>query len=234
MKRIAQFDHFILICSTLLFNISCGAQKNIVEESFSSASSMVQVQDLTPIERSVATRICYAYQSKSTSFKTQAYMTGSFVFSVTSKDCTGKESSSNITSTLGTSNDEKRSLIFNSNSTFPFLKTVQSSQSGFLSQLCLKIQNNLPIKNTLVKNDTTIQVSFTSKDIDSYTLQYFSTQNNVVKIQSSETFKVRTQFNITTNQILGMDEFYTKMQVCASDTSKNSQVSQAFLNFIPK
>jgi hypothetical protein len=55
-----------------------------------------------------------------------------------------------------------------------------------------------------------------------------------VSIDSSEIFKVRTQFNYTNSQILGMDEEYIKQGGCGSSNPKAYAINQKFNSFIAK
>lgn len=227
-----KFNQIFLITTTLLTTASCGKQKNKEATGFSTSTLMSATRDLTPSERTVATRVCYAYQSKNNSFKTQSYFGGSFTFNLSSKSCAEVKESYSVVGVLGTSLTDRNALVFSSNTTKPFESKVQTAQSGFLSQLCSKIQNNLPISNTAVVEGVSVQVAFVATDMDTYTLRYFTPQNNVMKIQSAETFKVRTQFNLEAGQILGMDEQYSRQTVCAADGSKYSEFIQNYVNFV--
>ncbi|MBC7428933.1 MAG: hypothetical protein H7336_10000 [Bacteriovorax sp.] len=211
----------------------CGANRNPQSGSFSTSALMDATRDLTNEERTIATRICYAYQSKNSNFKLQTYYGGTFNFNVDYKDCSNSTSNYSISGVLSTSPKDTRSLVYSTTSTAQFNKAVQTSQTGFLSQLCTKIQNNLAISNTVLDSGNTIQIVFNSTDMDAYTLQYFSSVNGVMKINTAETFKVRTQFNIVANQILGMDESYTKQLVC-TDPTEFTELRQIYSNFTPK
>lgn len=233
MKRTLQFNHLFLMTATMLTIVSCGANKNnSATTGFSSSLAMTTTKDLTTAERTIATRICYAYQSKSTSFKTQTYFGGSYTFNMTKKDCSDRVESYSIVGVLQSKSTGEFYYLTSSPQTFS--SKVQTSNSGFLVQLCSKIQNNLPVSNTAVDGNTTVQVAFTSTDLDTYTLNYFVPQNNVMKIQYAETFKVRTQFNQGAGQILGMDEVYTKQAVCDGNDAKFSEFSQKFASFVSK
>lgn len=236
MKRISRFDHFFLLSTLLLLVGGCGANNHVQmpSTSFSTSAIMTATRDLTNPERTIATRICYAYQSKNTRLKTQTYYEGTFNFNMSYKNCATPSTLSNYTVSgiLTTSLSDPKALVYNTDTTMPFNKSVQTAQSGFLSQLCSKIQNNLPISNTATENQVTVQVAFNATDFDSYTLQYFGTTDK--KIQSAETFRVRTQFNISANQILGMDEIYSKQQICSNDSTKFSELTQTYSNYLPK
>jgi hypothetical protein len=231
MKRISQFDYFFLISASLLLASGCGKQDTYVPAGFSTSAVLSATRDLTTAERTIATRICYAYQSKNTAFRTQTYYGNTFNFSVNYKDCSNAISKVIIPGVLTTSTADSAGLMFAADTALPFNKTVQLAKSGFLSQLCTKIQNNQAISNTVVDSGVTVQIAFVAQDMDSYVLQYF---NSSKKIDSAETFRVRTQFNMTAGQILGMDESYTQQKVCSGNTEKFSDYSQSFVNFVAK
>ena len=230
MKKAVSYNHLFLMTATLLTIASCGENKNKggSNTGFVVNQSVSAVRDLTAAERTIATRICYAYQSKNSSLRTQTYYGGTFNFSVNTKSCSLANENYLVSGVLTTAPDG--SLIFDSKTTKSFNNKVQTSQTGFLSQLCSKIVNNLPVSNTAVVNNVTVQVAFLTSDLDTYVLNYFTSQNNVLKITSADTFKVRTQFNQSPGQILGMDESYTKQSVC-SDNKTFSQATQNFTGF---
>lgn len=223
MKRILQFNSFFLF-----FLVSCGPGRNQNSTGFSTSASMAPTQNITSEERIIATRICYAYESKNASFKTQTYLGKPFNFALSSRDCAGKNDVYSILSNLLTSTENNNAMVFFTNSTRPFFKNVQTSKSGYLSQLCNKIQNNEAINNTTVTKDIVVQIEFATSNLDSYTLKYFSLKNGVRKITFAETFKVRTQFNLSESQILGMDEEYIKQEVCPGETKAFSQLVQTY------
>ena len=223
---------FVLSASALAALVSCspGAKTKDPLIEYTTDAEMSAVRNLTPEERAIATRICYAYQSKDTNLKTQPYVGGSFAFSIDSLNCDGKKESFKINSTLSSANGN---LGFTSdNEDVPFETKVQTSKSGFLAKLCGKIQNNQPISNTATENNEKVQVRFFKNSLDSYSLHHFSpTGDGGVRISHAETFQVRTQFNISPGQILGMDEKFTKQETCAFDGKKFSEVTQSFSSF---
>ena len=231
MRRIKRFDYIFLSLAATLTMAGCGDNhKREIASVFSTSAQMAPVQELTAEERTIATRICYAYQSKNTAFQTPNYYGGTFNFNVGSRDCSNTSDAYAVTSVL--TSPERYSLIFSTTNPKPFVNKVQTNQSGFLSLLCTKILTNQPVSNTVDDTVNKIQIRFFRSDIDSYSLQYFALKSGVMKITMAETFKVRTQFDLTTNQILGMDERYSKQQVCATDDSKYSEFDQTFSSFI--
>ncbi len=172
---------------------------------------------LPPDQKAIATRICYAYQSKATAFRTSPFMGKNFNFNIRSNNCSNQVSEFSIAPVLryDLSNSLEFFLPAIINVTpVLFANAVQTDTTGFLSQLCSKVKNNQPISNTNVINDVRVQVEFFRESLDSYTLRYFENVNGKPQLQSADTFKVRTQFNLSGNQILGMDEVFTREKIC--------------------
>lgn len=113
-----------------------------------------------------------------------------------------------------------------------FYQNVQTDTSGYLSQLCTKIKANETITNTTVVNNTKVQISFGIDGLDYFLLMYFNKQTDgTFKIDSAEKFKVRTQTNLSSGQLLGMDEEYSTQKVCSSfDKVPNSNFVQKFIS----
>ena len=229
MSSVKKHIYHLLSLSGLLAISGCGAGVGIKDPSgYSTNAQMSVVQDLTPEERTIATRICYAYKSKSSSFRGQAFSGGVFVFALNSKNCVDTRASYNVSSVLKVSST---GMVFEPDSDKSFHKTIQTDESGYLSQLCTKIQNNKAVSNTVTETSTKIQIQFFKDTLDSYTLRYYApAADGVMKITSSETIKVRTQFDLSSGQILGMDESYTIQQTCGS-TDKYSELKQTLSSF---
>lgn len=221
----------ILFPSILALALSgCGAgQGGRTPASVLSASTqMVAVANLTTEERAIATRICYAYQSKSTNFQTSIYTNGIFSFNMISKDCSGNRTTYPLKAKIVVTGDglEYKSTTSGVN----YESKIQTSSSGYLSTLCTKIQNNLSISNTATDDGEKVQISFFKDALDSYTIKYFATSKGVTSAVGAETFKVRTQYNLQPGQILGMDEVYIGYEMC-SDSDKTTEFYQNFSSF---
>lgn len=229
MSSLFKQNHLLLSTSLMLAVAGCGGAGSKDPTGYSTNAQMSVVQDLTPAERAIATRICYAYQSKSSSFRGLSFNGGTFVYNVDSKNCVDARTSYTVNAVLKVS---ASSLIMEPDTDKPFQKTVQTDTSGYLTQLCAKIQNNKPISNTVTETSTKIQIRFYQDTLDTYSLRYFtpSGTNGALKITSSEILKVRTQFNLTGSQILGMDEKYTIQQTCGT-SDKYSEFNQTFSSF---
>jgi hypothetical protein len=220
--------HSLFFLSSTLILSGCGGKHSTASSSslYSTNAQMSAIQDISTEERAIATRICYAYQSKNTNFRTSPYLGSIFTFKVASSTCDSQSLNYSVPSVL---TSDSSGLYFKASATTAFQGSIQTNENGYLSQVCSKIQANLAISNTTAISNTKIQVNFfkdTKDNMDSYTLRYFSMSTS--KIQSAETFQVRTQFNITSSQILGMDEKYIKQETCVTDSSKYSEITQNY------
>lgn len=185
-------------------------------------------------ERNVATRICYAYQSKSKNFRGSDFLGSRFIFSAKQTDCQNNVVNYQVITAM--KYDLHNNLAYIPASSFSstdsqFVKKVQTDTNGYLAQLCTKIQNNETISNTTTQQNVKVQITFIREGLDGFILQYFNKQaNNTYKIDSAEKFKVRTQMDYTNGQILGMDEYYSTQKICGSvyDKNKYSNFEQTF------
>jgi hypothetical protein len=228
MKSALKSHSNLLSIASILVLSGCGAAGNKDPSGYSINAQMSVVQNLTVEERAVATRICYAYQSKSSSFRSQNYNGGTFTFDVNSRNCVDARANYKVNSVLKSSST---SMTLVPDTDKPFVTSVQTDQSGYLAQLCGKIQNNKPISNTVTETTTKVQISFFRDSLDSYTLKYFAPDaNKVMKIESMETYKVRTQSSVGSGQIQGMDESYSLFQTCGT-SDKYSEFTQQFSSF---
>jgi hypothetical protein len=225
----------ILHFSALTIVLSgCGAGNSKAPVTFSTSAALSEERILTSNERNIATRICYAYKSKSSNFRSGDFIKKSFTFSSQKTDCQNSVLKYQVAA--GLQYDNNNNLIFTPgialNPSFRFYSMVQTDTNGYLSQLCTKIKNNEAISNTTTTNNVKVQISFDTTDMDSYQLMYFNRQSDgTYKVDSAEKFKVRTQFSFTTGQILGMDQVYSTQKVCSSfDKIKNSDFTQTFIS----
>ncbi len=220
---------FISLSSLLA---SCGGGNSKPPTSFSPNAILAEERPLTNDERNIATRICYAYQSKSNNFRSGGFINQNFNFSASKTDCQNSVLNYNVTATLRYDNNNNLyyapPAILDPN--LRFYTKVQTDTSGYLSQLCSKIRTNQPITNTTTQDSTKVQISFSNDGLDYFLLMYFNKQTDgTYKADSAEQFKVRTQINFTTGQILGMDQVYSTQKVCSSfDKIKNSTFTQTF------
>ncbi len=219
--------HFLFFISLTLLASGCGNQSGRTPEAtFSATTQMESVANLTTEERAIATRICYAYQSKGTNFRTSVYLGKTFFFNVDSKKCGQSRSTYSASGTLALSGS---GLVYQPTSSNEFETQVQTMDSGFLATLCTKIQNNEVISNTTTSGTSKIQVHFFRDTLDSYTLKYFSLYQGKMLISGADSFKVRTQNSIQqSSQILGMDESYSSYETCSLGGDTYSEFYQNF------
>lgn len=236
MRRILKFDHSLIFSFTLVSMISCTSGKAPGSKNLLT-NVMAEERNLVQDERSIATRICYAYQSKSSAFKTQVYFGGTFTFNVRTKSCGDASENYTITSVL--QQDGQGRLVYTAPpASKSFEGLVQTNTSGYLSQLCTKIQTNQSISNTTISGGMKVQIEFTKTDLDGFVIRYFSpSQGQGYVIQRAESLKVRTQFNSGSGQILGMDEVFSRQEVCPvlnpkTDPAKASEFTQTFSRFV--
>lgn len=214
---------------------SCGGGNSVGKKTFSVDALLSTEGPISTDERNIATRICYAYQSKSKNYRSSGFIGTSFIFSGKTTDCQNNITNYPINSTL--KYDFNNDLIYappgNFDPNLRFNKKVQTDTSGYLSQLCSKIYNGEVISNTINQQNVKVQISFLREGLDGFLLQYFNRQaDSTYKIDSAEKLKVRTQIDYTTGQILGMDEFYSAQKVCGSQFDKNkfSEFEQNFIS----
>jgi hypothetical protein len=232
MKRLKIKYPFIFIVTTIILS-SCGGGNSVVQKKMSINTLVAQAHDIDSIERNIATRICYAYQSKSNNFRTSEFLGTVFNFSATNTDCQGSITQTQIKTIL--KYESLSELIYapiaSLVSGISFNQKVQTDRAGYLSVICGKILTNGPINNTLDQSGVKVQISFFHDGLDGFEIKYFTLQpNNSYKIDSVETFKVRTAFNFNTGDVLGMDQSYKIERLCnASSDSKISQFEQIFV-----
>lgn len=232
MKRLSQiFPGFIL--STSLILSSCGGgDVGKGKTSFNVNAVLSETRNLTVDEMNIATRICYAYQSKSQKFRSTEFYGTQFIFAGKSTDCQNVVTNYDITSVL--KYNEQNVLVYVPVQSFSpnlqFIKKVQTESSGYLAQLCPKVFTNQPVSNTTTQQNVKVQISFFREDSDGFFLQYFNKQaDSSYKIESAEKFKVPTDPNAANGVIRGMDQYYAIQRVCNSgDKNKFSEFQQTF------
>ncbi len=226
MSNLHRSIHLLLSSTFLLALAGCGGAGSKDLTGYATNAQMSVVQDLTTEERAIATRICYAYQSKSSSFRGQTYNAGSFAYNITSKNCVDARANYKVNAVLKATTS---SMVMEPDTDKPFQKTVQTDTTGYLTQVCAKIRSNKVISNTVTETSTKIQIKFFKDTMDSYTLRYFTPTgtNGALKISSGETIKVVTDSG---SGILGMDNSYTIQQTCGT-SDKYSEFNQSFSAF---
>ena len=233
MEQSKSFNASIFLLSTMIIS-SCGGGNSVINKKFSVNAIVSEEHPISNEERNIATRICYAYQSKSNNFRTSAYFGSNFIFSGKNTDCQSAISNYQISTNL--KYDSNSELIYATPSNFdnniPFNKKVQTDRSGYFAVICSKILRNESISNTIDQSGVKVQISFVHDGLDNFLLQYFNKQSdNTYKIDSAENFKVRSQFDFSAGKILGMDESYKIQRVC-HDQMNSSKISEFEQNFL--
>jgi hypothetical protein len=220
-----------ILLAIFIFTNSCGINSNQNQNiipTFSVNALMKAVQDITPAERNIASSICLAFKSKSQLFKTTDYLGTRFVFQTKQNSC-GLDIASSSVNTILTQKPDGTLHYTSLTPVTDFYDQAQTDTSGYVSQVCSKIDNNLPISNTVVINGVTVQITFFKNVLDGFVLQYFMRlAGGGAQMLSSETYKFRTSFTYTVGKIMGMDEFYSKDSACAYDNTKTNHVEQTF------
>jgi hypothetical protein len=225
---------FIILFSLSFAITSCGGGNNKPQTAFSVDAIITEERPLTSEEIQIATRICYAYQSKSQQFRTADYYGTKFLFSVKKTDCQNQSTQAEVPTTMKYDDQNVLNYIQDKDidSSFNFKKLVQSDRSGYMSQLCPKILTNQPVTNTTVIQNTKVQISFFKETLDGYLLKYFTKLDELTyKIESAEKFKIPTDAESSKKSIRGMDQFYSLQKVCPSSLDKN-KFSDFEQNFI--
>lgn len=233
MKKL--LNQGLILFSCLIIISSCGGGNRVSKKTFYVGALIGEERPINLGERSVATRICYAYQSKSKNFRSLGFIGTNFIFSGKVTDCQNNVTNYQVTSTL--KYDANNELIFatpiNFDPNLKFNKKVQTDISGYLSQVCSKIFSASEISNTFDQQNVKVQISFIREGLDGFFLQYFNRQpDNTYKIDSAEKLKVRTQLDFINGKIMGMDEYYSTQKICNTQLDKNqfSDFEQVFIS----
>lgn len=228
LKRIYSI-HILL--AIFIFTNGCGTNNSPIEvPGFSAGAAMKAVQDISTNERNIAASICLAFKSKAAFFKTTEYLGTRFVFETKQKTCGVQGAASTVNSTLAL-NEIDSTFHYNASNATSFNDFVQTNTSGYLSQVCTKIDNNQAISNTTTINGIVVQIIFFKDALEGYTVQYFTKlADGTTQMTSAETFKFRTTFTYSeaAKNIMGMDEYYSKETVCSTDPVKTTIVEQTF------
>jgi hypothetical protein len=157
------------------------------------------------------------------------------------KTCGIEGPESSVVSTLALHEDG--TFHYSGSTSLSFNDFAQTDNSGYLAQVCSKINNNQPISNTTSINGVNVQIIFFKeirdavvKDpLEGYTVQYFSkivdsTSSVISKMTSAETFKIRTQVAYIVGNIMGMEEYYSRESICTTDNTKTSVEEQLFFS----
>jgi len=233
-----QKKHILILSLSLVTLVNCGGSSNKGRAPAGGAVSAQELEEvaLTTEQRAIATRICYAYQTKRSKFSDlkSGFKGSTFTFNTSTLDCSNQKKEFAVDTILDWNADNNLEFIKIDKSK-TIISLVQTDTTGFISQLCTKIQNNEEISNTTVLAGRKVQVEFFRKNLDSYTIRTFLFVNNqqAFQFESADTFQVRTQFNVSGEQIVGMDEVITRQKVCpGSSTPTSSLFTQTYIKHV--
>ena len=117
--------HFII----LILLASCGqASKTNVDTVYSSTEALTSTEDIDINQRNIATRICYAYESKGNKFNSSDYLGGSFSFNVENNGCT--ENQNYIVNSVLVKSTKDNLLRYAYTGTKEFTNIVQTNSQG--------------------------------------------------------------------------------------------------------
>lgn len=218
----------ILFLSTTIFFSSCGGGNSKAPTEFSATSPLEEERNLSGVEINIATRICYAYQSKSQKFRTSEFYGKAFNFKGKKTDCQNVINNYDIPTVL--KYDDQNSLAYTTSATFDSTlkvnRKVQTDTSGYLAQLCPKVLTNQVVSNTSTLQNVKAQISFFTDgqdQTDGYMIKYFVRQTDGSFVfDSGEKFKSPTEVSPTGGRIRGMDQYYSSSKVCPSSLDKNT------------
>jgi hypothetical protein len=226
-KRI-YFIHILLATIILLNGCGLGPSQSVPLTTFQGNAAMKPVQDISPAERNIAASICLALKSKSQNFKTTDYLGTRFIFETKQKTCGVQGIASKVISTLSMRDD---GTFHYTSTSLNFNDFAQTNSSGYLLQICSKIDNNATISNTTTVQGMPVQIMFFKDTLEGYAVQYFAnTTTGTSQMLSAETFKIRTQLTYTVGNVMGMDEYYSKEELCTSDSNLSSVTEQSYIS----
>lgn len=224
--------HFIHISIIIAFGASCtgGNKQKSSDQELVINQEMQAVANLDSDQKNIATRICYAYQSKASNFYSSDYLNKNFKFNFKNKVCNSKTTDI-YTDNLKIILSGATGFSFQATTSKKLYSAIQIDSAGYLSKLCNKVFMNQPISNTTNVDSSLVQIQFLNQansPNDSYLLTYYKRSSNGKYLSyMSEKFDVRTQRNYKSGDILGLDEIYSEQVLC-SDNASTSSFTQQF------
>ena len=156
---------FLLIYfSILTLTNSCGVgvQDKTKLITFALNAQMQPVENLNSVQRNIAANICSALKLKAQNYMTTDFLGTRFIFKTVPTTCGTIGATANIISTLAMMTDTfgTTSFHYNSSSTTNFNDFAQTDNSGYLAQVCNKINTTQDISNTTTINGIPVQIIF--------------------------------------------------------------------------
>jgi hypothetical protein len=224
---------FIFLIAALLLN-ACGAHKR--EQNFRvdlSSSIVAGGQALSDSENAVALRICYAFKTKNTLFRAEL-VNKTFRMQVSQTYCAAnKPAESEFINTILRAPFASSSMFFDSASSRPYFKDVQTDSVGPMKEFCeLLVQGGGPPFNVFVLGGgEAVEYSFFSGPNDSYSIRYGKRKGS--SDINYEPYKIE-RFEILTNATVagsyyGLEMKSERWTTCSDDPKKSERFTQTFI-----
>ena len=126
-SAVNQFFHFLAIPSFLILS-GCGGVIGIDPARYYTSEQMSLIQNISDRQRAIATRICYAYQSKSSSFRGKNYNDGTFIHDITSKSCEDTRTNYTVKSIFKSLNTSNTTMTLVPDTNKAFIATIQTDR----------------------------------------------------------------------------------------------------------
>lgn len=175
--------------------------------------------------KDAALRICYAFRSKNSAFRTINGLLGStFSFTLNYTDCSNSKRAENeaLATTLAQTL-QSAPLIYDSTNTHPYMKEVQTHQHGELASLCQSLIMGEDVQTVVsVNSEQKKEFRFgTSDQLDHYSI---SIANKTISTRGSQIFAITEEHRYFVNTTSdasnrkGVVYNYSFRKACSSDT----------------
>ncbi len=176
---------------------------------------------LSDEEVSVALRICYAYRSKGTRFRTDR-LNKLFRFEMEKTDCDQSKKIESFNSTLKL--DSNDVMYFDAPSFMgPYNRVVQTHDNGHLGSICRQLFAGTTPRNTSVEGDRLLEFSFLKRFQDGYLVRYGKrkdpTDSSEYEVERIERFYVQTNSQAT-GVPYGLVSQWEWRKMCSDGTSR--------------
>ena len=157
--RIFKTKTFFIILTIATVVWSCGR----VQEGGGSAPSLLGQTILTETilnnaEEGIALRICYAYQTKRSKFRSD-FIGDNFIFDLRNRDCIGNDRTESFSATLQ-SHSVNSNMHFSGTTSLQFFSDVDTDINGELKDICSKLFRNDDVNNTVTRGNEKVQYQF--------------------------------------------------------------------------
>ena len=224
------FFRYSLISGLVLVS-ACGAHKRgSVEDNVDFTSKIITGGSPLPEDQmAVALRICYAFRSKRSNFRTE-YMGNSFRFKTTRTSCNEPGQRVEYLNTTLRQNLESDPMTFDTTTDLKYFKKVKTHQDGILSNICDQvIKGETPVNVFDHKNGVAEVTFYENLGVDNFSVRYGSKSSALqvdfdpVKI---ENFKVLTS-SASSGNLIGLVYESDRYEPC-SGSSESSYFKQSY------